>query len=119
MPGYDIGLVCSERSKMFYPHIDNVKLLTFNDEDLNRFDTIKSVSFMDKIGSKNYDAIVDLNTEFCAATTMLAFELDAPLKIGFDSIVNRKIFTITLERKENTFLESYFSRILNLLGVNL
>jgi ADP-heptose:LPS heptosyltransferase len=119
LPGYDIGLVCSERSKMFYPHIDSVKLFTFNDEDLNRFDTIKSVSFMDKIGSKNYDAIVDLNTEFCAATTMLAFELDAPLKIGFDSIVNRKIFTITMERKENTFLESYFSRILNLLGVKL
>mgnify|MGYP003320926600 FL=1 len=104
---------------MFYPHIDNVKLFTFNDEDLNYFDTIKSVLFMDKIRSKNYDAIVDLNTGFCAATTMLAFELDAPLKIGFDSIVNRKIFTITLERKENTFLESYFSRILNLLGVKL
>ena len=108
------------RSILFFlPHIDNVKLFTFNDEDLNYFDTIKSVLFMDKIRLKNYDAIVDLNTEFCAATTMLAFELDAPLKIGFDSIVNRKIFTITLERKENTFLESYFSRILNLLGVKL
>ena len=119
LPGYDIGLVCSERSKIFYPHIDNVKLFAFNDEDLNHFDTIKSVSFIDKIKSKNYDAIVDLNTGFCAAATMLAFELDAPLKIGFDSIVNRKIFNITLERRENTFLESYFSRILNLLGVNL
>ena len=119
LPGYDIGLVCNERSKIFYPHIDNVKLFAFNDEDLNHFDTIKSVLFMDTIKSKNYDAIVDLNTGFCAATTMLAFELDAPLKIGFDSIVNRKIFTITLERKENTFLESYFSRILNLLGAKL
>ena len=119
LPGYDIGLVCNEKSKIFYPHIDNVKLFTFNDEDLNYFGTIKSVSFMDKIRSKNYDAIVDLNIVFCAATTMLAFELDSPLKIGFDSIVNRKIFTITLERKKNTFLENYFSRILDLLGVNI
>ena len=119
LTGYDIGLVCSERSKIFYPHIDNVKLFAFNDEDLNHFDTIKSVSFIDEIKSKNYDAIVDLNTGFCAASTMLAFELDAPLKIGFDSIVNRKIFNITLERGENTFLESYFSRILSLLGVDL
>ena len=119
LPGYDIGLVCSEKSKIFYPHIENVKLFTFNDEDLNYFNTIKSVSFMDQISSKSYDAIVDLNTGFCAATTMLAFELNAPLKIGFDSIVNRKIFTITLERKENTFLESYFSRILSLLGAKL
>ena len=119
LPGYDIGLVCSEKSKIFYPHIDNVKLFTFNDEDLNYFDTIKSLSFMSQIKNKSYDAIVDLNTGFCAATTMLAFELNAPLKIGFDSTVNRKIFTITLERKENTFLESYFSRILSLLGAKL
>tara|TARA_S200000501_G_scaffold108670_1_gene102004 strand:+ start:1503 stop:2045 length:543 start_codon:yes stop_codon:yes gene_type:complete len=119
LPGYDIGLVCSEKSKIFYPHIDNVKLFTFNDEDLNYFNTIKSLSLMNQISSKSYDAIVDLNTGFCAATAMLAFELNAPLKIGFDSVVNRKIFTITLERKENTFLESYFSRILSLLGAKL
>ena len=119
LPGYDIGLVCSEKSKIFYPHIDNVKLFTFNDEDLNYFNTINSLSLMNQISSKSYDAIVDLNTGFCAATAMLAFELNAPLKIGFDSVVNRKIFTITLERKENTFLESYFSRILSLLGAKL
>ena len=119
LPGYDIGLVCSEKSKIFYPHTDNVKLFTFNDEDLNYFNTIKSLSLKNQISSKSYDAIVDLNTGFCAATTMLAFELNAPLKIGFDSVVNRKIFTITLERKENTFLESYFSRILSLLGAKL
>ena len=119
LPEYDIGLVCSEKSKIFYPHIDNVKLYTFNDEDLNYFNTINSLSLMNQISSKSYDAIVDLNTGFCAATAMLAFELNAPLKIGFDSVVNRKIFTITLERKENSFLESYFSRILSLLGAKL
>jgi len=119
LPGYDIGFVCSEKSKIFYSNEKNVKLFTFNDKDLNQFNTIKSISFMDEIRSKNYDAIVDLNTGFCAASTMLAFELEAPIKIGFDSIVNRKIFTITLERKENIFLESYFSKILSLLGVKL
>ena len=66
---------------------------------------------------RQFDAIVDLNTNFCAASSMLFFDLDAPLKIGFDSLINRKIYTITLERKENAFLESYFSRILSLLGV--
>ena len=62
---------------------------------------------------------MDLNTEFCAASTMLVLELDAPIKIGFDSTIARKIYTITLERKKNEFLESYFSRILGLLGVYL
>ena len=62
---------------------------------------------------------MDLNTEFCAASTMLALELDAPIKIGFDSTIARRIYTITLERKKNEFLENYFSRILGLLGVSL
>lgn len=114
---YEIGLICSDKSKSFYPHVENISLFTYNDNDLNYFNTIKSVSLLNEIKIKNYDAIVDLNTNFCAASSMLFFDLDAPLKIGFDSLINRKIYTITLERKENTFLESYFSKILSLLGV--
>ena len=50
---------------------------------------------------------------------MLALELNAPIKIGFDSTIARKIYTITLERKTNAFLEGYFSRIMGLLGVSI
>mgnify|MGYP001252935879 CR=1 FL=1 len=117
LPNYEVGIICSDKSKSFYPHIDNVSLFTYGDNDLNYFDTIKSESLLNEIKVKNYDAIVDLNTNFCAASSMLFFDLSAPLKIGFDSIINRKIYTITLEQKENTFLESYFLRILSLLGV--
>ena len=117
LPDYEIGLVCSDKSKSFYPHVENVSLFTYNDDDLNYFNTIKSASLLNEIKIKNYDAIVDLNTNFCAASSMLSFDLDAPLKIGFDSLINRKIYTITIERKEDAFLESYFSRILSLLGV--
>ena len=117
LSNYNIGLVCSEKSKSFYPHVDNVSLFTYSDNDLNYFKTIKSALLLNEIKTKRYDAIVDLNTNFCAASSMLFFDLDSPLKIGFDSIINRKIYTITLERKENAFLESYFSRILNLLGI--
>jgi hypothetical protein len=119
LAGYNIGFVCSENSKMFYPHIDNVKLFTYKEEDLNYFNTIKSSLIKNDIKSICYDAIVDLNIDFCAATTMLAFELEVPLKIGFDSSINRKIYTITFERKDGKFLESYFSRILSLLGIQL
>ena len=119
LPGCKIGLFCSEKSKEFYPDTGNVQFFTYKDNYLNYFDTIKSVALFDQINSSKYDAIVDLNTEFCAASTMLALELDAPIKIGFDSSIARKIYTITLERKKNEFLESYFSRILGLLGVSL
>tara|TARA_B100001989_G_scaffold236501_1_gene198471 strand:- start:98 stop:640 length:543 start_codon:yes stop_codon:yes gene_type:complete len=116
---YEIGLVCNDKSKSFYPHVNNISLFTYSDNDLNYFNTIKSASLLDEIKKKNYDAFVDLNTKFCAASSMLFFDLDAPLKIGFDSLINRKIYTITLEQKENTFLEIYFSKILNLLGVKI
>jgi len=119
LPGCKIGLFCSKKSKAFYPHSSNVKFFTYEDSDLNYFDTINSIALIDQISSTKYDAIVDLNTDFCATSTMLALELDAPLKIGFDSAIARKIYTITLERKENAFLEGYFSRILGILGVSI
>ena len=119
LPGCNIGLFCSEKSKEFYPHTGNVRFSTYKDNYLNYFDTIKSVALFDQIKSAKYDAIVDLNTEFCAASTMLALELDTPIKIGFDSTIARKIYTITLERKTDAFLESYFSRIMDLLGVSI
>lgn len=119
LPGLQIGLFCSEKSKEFYPHSGNVRFFTYKDNYLNYFDTIKSVALFDQINSTKYDAIVDLNTEFCAASTMLALEIDAPIKIGFDSIIARKIYTITLERKTNAFLECYFSKIMGLLGVSI
>jgi hypothetical protein len=115
----NIGLFCSEKSKDFYSHKSDMKFFTYKDSDLNHFDTIKSHSLSDQISATKYDAIVDLNTEFCAASTMLILELDAPLKIGFDSSIARKVYTITLERRENAFLEGYFSKILGLLGVSL
>ena len=48
----------------------------------------------------SFDALVDLNTNFCAPTSMLAFELEVPLKIGFNSIIANKLYTVTLERNE-------------------
>ena len=117
--GCKIGLFCSENSKDFYPHASNVQFFTYKEDDLNYFDTIKSRALFDQISSNKYDAIVDLNTEFCATSTMLVLELNSPLKIGFDSTIARKIYTITIERKKNAFLEGYFSRIMGLLGVSL
>ena len=61
--------------------------------------------------------MVDLNTSFCAPTSLLAFELDIPLKIGFNSLIANKIYTITLEQNENSLLENNFQVIERLLGL--
>ena len=115
---YTIGYVCNEQSKSYYANSDNMKFITYNDDDLNYFGTIKSVALLDQIKSTQYEALVDLNTTFCAATSMLAFELDIPLKIGFNSLIANKTYTITLDRKDESFLENSFNLIQRLLGLN-
>ena len=78
-----------------------------------------TILFLEKIKSIPYDALVDLNTNFCAPTSMLAFELEIPLKIGFDSIIANKLYTVILERNQNKFLENNFQMIERLLGLEL
>ena len=117
-PGYTVGYVCNEKSMVYYPHSNKIKFITYKDEDLNYFGTIKSVALLNQLKLIQYEALVDLNTTFCAATSMLAFELDIPLKIGFNSLIANKTYTITLDRKDESFLENSFNLIQRLLGLN-
>lgn len=119
LPDYTIGCVCNENSISYYPNSIKAKFISYNDHDLNYFGAIKHEALLDKIKSIQYDALVDLNTSFCAPTSMLAFELDIPLKIGFNSMIANRIYTITLERNQNRFLENNFQLIERLLGLQL
>ena len=103
----------------FYPNSINAKIFSYNDNDLYYFGGIKDEALLNQIRSISYDALVDLNTNFCPTTSMLAFELEIPLKIGFDSMIANKLYTVTLERNENKFLENNFEMIERLLGIDL
>ena len=50
---------------------------------------------------------------------MLAFEINFKLKIGFDSIIANKIYTIVLEQNQEGFLENNFKMIKRLLGIRI
>tara|TARA_Y100001970_G_scaffold19933_1_gene22539 strand:- start:526 stop:1068 length:543 start_codon:yes stop_codon:yes gene_type:complete len=116
---HNIGFVCNENSMSFYPNSISAKFFSYDDNDLNYFGVIKDEALLNQIRSMSYDALVDLNTNFCAPTSMLAFELEVPLKIGFDSIIANKLYTVTLERSQNKFLENNFQMIERLLGLEL
>jgi len=49
---------------------------------------------------------------------MLAWELDVPLKIGFQSSMADKLYTVILEHKGTGFLEKNFQTIEQLLGIS-
>ena len=119
LPDYNIGFVCNESSMSYYKNSINTEIFSYNDNDLNYFGVIKDEALLNQVSSMSYDALVDLNTNFCAPTSMLAFELEIPLKIGFDSIIANILYTVTLERNENKFLENNFEMIERLLGIEL
>ena len=119
LPDYNIGFVCNKNSISFYSNSINAEIFSYNDNDLNYFGVIKDEALLNQIRSMSYDALVDLNTNFSAPTSMLAFELEIPIKIGFDSIIANKLYTVTLERNENKFLENNFEIIERLLGIEL
>ena len=119
LPGYNIGFVCNKNSISFYPNTINAKIFSYDDNELNYFRVIPNKILLDQIKSMSFDALVDLNTNFCAPTSMLAFELEIPLKIGFDSMIANKLYTVTLERNKNKFLENNFEMIERLLGIEL
>ena len=119
LPDYNIGFVCNEKSMSFYQNSINAKIFSYNDNDLNYFKVIESETLLAQIKSMSFDALVDLNTSFCAPTSMLAYELEIALKIGFDSMIANKLYTVTLERNENKFLENNFEMIERLLGIEL
>ena len=119
LPDYNIGFVCNESSMSFYSNSLNAEIFSYNDNDLNYFGVINNEALLNQIRSMSFDALVDLNTNFCAPTSMLAYELEISLKIGFDSIIANKLYTITLERNKNKFLENNFEMIERLLGIEL
>ena len=79
---------------------------------------INTQSFIDRIRALNYDALIDLNISFNPAATMLAWELYNPLKIGFQSSMADKLYTVILENKRNGFFEKNFQTIEQLLGLS-
>ncbi len=119
LPNHTICFICNEKSMPYYPNTIDAKFISYSDDDLSYFGVIKRKGFLEQIKLMKYDALVDLNTSFCSPTSMLAFELDIPLKIGFDSNIANKLYTVTLGRNENKFLENSFQMIERLLGLDL
>ena len=85
---------------------------------MNQKGIISNEPFLERIKALNNDALIDLNITFNPATTMLAWESNNPLKIGFQSSISDKLYTIILENKGNGYFEKNFKTIEQLLGIS-
>ena len=110
--------VLHQDSLTYYQDIPKHEILTFSDNDLNWFGAIKSKFIIKKIDQENYDALVDLNQSFDQTLSLLSIQLIIPIKIGFQSPISDQLYTVVVELEKNSFLESNYHTIENILGIS-
>jgi len=110
--------VLHQDSLTYYQDIPKHEILTFSDNDLNWFGAIKSKFIIKKIDQENYDALVDLNQSFDQTLSLLSIQLIIPIKIGFQSPISDQLYTVVVELEKNSFLESSYHTIENILGIS-
>ena len=92
-------------------------IISFSNDDMNWFGTIVSESVLDRIKSIRYDAMVDLNQSDEQTLSLLSMELDIPVKIGFQSPLSDKLYTLVIQRSTTGFLETNYETIERILGI--
>ena len=92
-------------------------IISFSNDDMNWLGAIVSESVLDRIKSIRYDAMVDLNQSDEQTLSLLSMELDIPVKIGFQSPLSDKLYTLVIQRSTTGFLETNYETIKRILGL--
>ena len=92
-------------------------IISFSNDDMNWLGAIVSESVLDLIKSIRYDAMVDLNQSDEQTLSLLSMELDIPVKIGFQSPLSDKLYTLVIQRSTTGFLETNYETIERILGI--
>jgi len=101
----------------YYPDQLKPYIISFSNDDMNWLGAIVSESVLDRIKSIQYDAMVDLNQSDEQTLSLLSMELDIPVKIGFQSPLSDKLYTLVIQRSTTGFLETNYETIERILGL--
>jgi len=101
----------------YYPDQLKPYIISFSNDDMNWLGAIVSESVLDRIKSIQYDAMVDLNQSDEQTLSLLSMELDIPVKIGFQSPLSDKLYTLVIQRSTTGFLETNYETIERILGI--
>ena len=101
----------------YYPDQLKPYIISFSNDDMNWLGAIVSESVLDRIKSIQYDAMVDLNQSNEQTLSLLSMELDIPVKIGFQSPLSDKLYSLVIQRSTTGFLETNYETIERILGL--
>ena len=101
----------------YYPDQLKPYIISFYNDDMNWLGAIVSESVLDRIKSIPYDAMVDLNQSDEQTLSLLSMELDIPVKIGFQSPLSERLYTLVIQPSTTGFLETNYETIERILGI--
>jgi hypothetical protein len=113
-----IRYVIHQNGLPFYPENLKPYIITYSDDDLNWWGTLKSFSVLDRIKTTNYDALVDMNQTINPTLMFLAANLDIPIKIGFQSSFAEEFYTMVIQPSSSGFFENNYETIERVLGLS-
>jgi len=112
-----VQYVVHQEGIQYYSDQLKPNIISFSSNDMNWLGAIVSESVLDRVKSIQYDAMVDLNQSGEQALSLLSMELDIPVKIGFQSSLSDKLYTLVIQRSTTGFLETNFETIERILGL--
>ena len=112
-----IRYVVHQEGIQYYSDQLKPDIITFSNDDMNWLGAIVSESVLDRIKSIRYDAMVDLNQSDEQTLSLLSMELDIPVKIGFQSPLSDKLYTLVIQPSTTGFLETNYETIERILGI--
>ena len=100
-------------------YIEDLKsqIIYYTDNDLNWLGALASMPIIDRINSVQYDALVDLNQSVDQTLSLLCLELDIPVKVGFQSPLSDRLYSMVIEPSQTGFLEKNYETIEKVLGL--
>ena len=113
-----IHYVVHENGVPYYSEQIRSHLITYCDKDVYWFGAIKKSSNLNKIKSMEYDAMVDLNQTINVTQILLSLELTIPIKVGFQSPMSEKLYSLVIQRSRSGFLENDYQIIERILGLS-
>ena len=93
------------------------RIIFYSNDDLNWIGAMNSTKILNKINMLNFDTLVDLNQSIeDQYLSLIGLELDIPIKVGFQSAISDKLYTLVVEPSKDGFIEKNYETIEKVLG---
>ena len=114
---YKIKYIVHEQGLFYYDHIPENQIITYDNDDLNYFGLIKRDQFMNKLKDDSFGALVDLTNTHDQTLSVFSLKLSIPIKLGFDSPISHKLYTVIIKPDADSFVEEHYTNIEKILGL--